>query len=443
VGEADFGRAIEMRRLLSCALLFASLAIVTAEDPVGICGLDGFDLTDLHFAQYWNFTVPEPTDNCLYDGDSALEVTGCTVFFSICKPLPKAICGEENVTYCQVVTLSDGTQQRFNMGNYTVQHKFNVLTNGFGSIRSGQKYENEKSCPNNTLSTYTYFECDSFAKFSVSQPNITDYISSVIRAECTTIFHISYSGACYQQPTLAPSHCSLPGFDTTAISKMDYFSATLNSGVCYGFDEDDSCLIMFAFCHPLPLDISDNCNNPESAVCQANKLVGADKAWSMGAYENYTRFYENVDIDLVGFHVIYTGGSNPEEPDCPNGMQTRVVFVCDKAAKWVNEDITYYIEVEKETCFFNIIAKYDGACYKAHDINGGTSTAQTSYVGWIFIGIFLFGVLTYLVVGSAVQYFVRQERGLRVLPNFDFWRNFILLTLEGCKYTMDRHMPPV
>lgn len=42
---------------------------------------------------------------------------------------------------------------------------------------------------------------------------------------------------------------------------------------------------------------------------------------------------------------------------------------------------------------------------------------------------FLFGVLTYLAVGSAIRYFVRGERGVRVLPNYDFWRNFVLLTL--------------
>ena len=124
----------------------------------------------------------------------------------------------------------------------------------------------------------------------------------------------------------------------------------------------------------------------------------------------------------------YSGGSNPGDPDCTSGLQTRVIFVCNKDAKWENEDITYYIEIEKETCFvsvrfyvigveiltmmsvplslpvslplslhlflpppppslqYNIIAQYDGACYKAHDING-KSVEKTSYIGWIFIGM--------------------------------------------------------
>ena len=125
----------------------------------------------------------------------------------------------------------------------------------------------------------------------------------------------------------------------------------------------------------------------------------------------------DVDTDQVGFHVQYSKGSNPGDPDCTSGLQTRVIFVCNKDAKWENEDITYYLEIERETCVvslqfffgywyehpcqiyhaisvpsipfplqYNIIAKYDGACYDAPDING-RSIERTSYIGWIFIGM--------------------------------------------------------
>lgn len=36
---------------------------------------------------------------------------------------------------------------------------------------------------------------------------------------------------------------------------------------------------------------------------------------------------------------------------------------------------------------YNIIAKYDGACYKAHDINGSSNVNKTSYIGWIIIAV--------------------------------------------------------
>ncbi|CAI8030531.1 hypothetical protein GBAR_LOCUS17302 [Geodia barretti] len=213
-----------------------------------------------------------------------------------------------------------------------------------------------------------------------TSPSISVY-EIIPNAECFITTTIGYSGACYQQPTLAPSHCSLTGFDTTAISEKDYFYADVPDGICYNFDEGEPCIILFAFCHPLPLDLSDNCRNPESAICQADKLVHATKSWSMGAYENYTRFYKNVDFDQVGFHVTYSDGSNPGDPDCTAGIQTRVIFVCNKDAQWINRDVTFYIEVDKETCFFNIVAQYSGACYKAHsNIVGWTVNCLDEYV---------------------------------------------------------------
>ena len=77
---------------------------------------------------------------------------------------------------------------------------------------------------------------------------------------------------------------------------MDYFYADVTDGICYNFDEGEPCIILFAFCHPLPLDLSENCRNPESAICQADKLADATKSWSMGAFENYTRFYESKTV---------------------------------------------------------------------------------------------------------------------------------------------------
>ena len=37
-----------------------------------------------------------------------------------------------------------------------------------------------------------------------------------------------------------------------------------------------------------------------------------------------------------------------------------------------------------------------------------------------FLGL----VTIYLVVGSAYQYFGKQERGVRILPNYEFWMAF-------------------
>ena len=40
-----------------------------------------------------------------------------------------------------------------------------------------------------------------------------------------------------------------------------------------------------------------------------------------------------------------------------------------------------------------------------------------------------FVVIVYLAIGSAYQFFVKKERGIRILPNYDFWKTFLMLVL--------------
>ena len=48
--------------------------------------------------------------------------------------------------------------------------------------------------------------------------------------------------------------------------------------------------------------------------------------------------------------MSYSKGSNPGDPNCADGLNTRVMFVCDKNAVWTNEDVTLYTETEHEGC---------------------------------------------------------------------------------------------
>ena len=66
-------------------------------------------------------------------------------------------------------------------------------------------------------------------------------------------------------------------------------------------------------------------------------------------------FSLDVDTSQVGFHVEYSGGSNPGEPDCPGGLQTRVIFVCDKEAQWTDKDVSDYIELERDPCYVSTL----------------------------------------------------------------------------------------
>ena len=46
-----------------------------------------------------------------------------------------------------------------------------------------------------------------------------------------------------------------------------------------------------------------------------------------------------------------------------------------------------------------------------------------------FIFRFAFVVVAYLGIGSAYMFFVKKERGVRILPNYDFWAAFLMSVL--------------
>ena len=61
---------------------------------------------------------------------------------------------------------------------------------GFLSIRYGGMYPNTEECGNSTFITTTNFECDSDAKFNISQPDITQYLTSIERpVACAVSLH--------------------------------------------------------------------------------------------------------------------------------------------------------------------------------------------------------------------------------------------------------------
>lgn len=67
-------------------------------------------------ARYWNVTLRR--EECVVPKSyTARDVTGCTVHFSICKPLPREICvNQTNSSTCEVVTTRDGKIHYFNVG---------------------------------------------------------------------------------------------------------------------------------------------------------------------------------------------------------------------------------------------------------------------------------------------------------------------------------------
>ncbi len=45
---------------------------------------------------------------------------------------------------------------------------------------------------------------------------------------------------------------------------------------------------------------------------------------------------------------------------------------------------------------------------------------------------FFGAVIIYLAVGAAYQYFVKGARGVQIIPNFVFWKAFVIYVLVSC-----------
>lgn len=88
------------------------------------------------------------------------------------------------------------------------------------------------------------------------------------------------------------SHTLLPFFPYS----REYWTATVDASACYSAD-DISCVMFLAFCHPVPPEIGETCYN--SAICQKGyDQDGNVVELSMGAFSNYTHFYESKNKSL-------------------------------------------------------------------------------------------------------------------------------------------------
>lgn len=438
-----------MKFIFACVCVLATVICLQLFIPASgqdvICGLDGYDFNNLSKAEYWNISVPTAAQCILPTGVSLNDISSCNIYFSICRPLPVERCEPSNTSsVCQEVILTNGSVIYFNQGEYSTEHEYHSndghSDDGFYSAFTGVVDPEDSQCEKNNLSTLLIFNCNGRQFWDPADP-LSLTVAGILRNPldpCQYFLQVNYSGACYSAPTLAPSNCHLDDYNLEALAERDYWYAEVDKAACYGGDAI-SCVMTFAFCHPLSPNITETgpCAQSSTAVCQVGE-VDSEQAisYNMGMFENYTLFYPNDEDGIGGFHVEYSNGSRTD--DCPDGIVTRIIWACDSAAKWDDQDQTQHTHVaydpSNEPCDYVISFQYAGACIP---VPPTVSRDKTSYVGWILMGIFFGAVLSYLIVGAAIQYFVRGEKGVRVLPNYDFWRNFMLLTLEGCKFLLD------
>lgn len=80
-----------------------------------------------HRTSHWSVIVAR-TDlsKCIVpSGYYRHHITGCMIFFSVCKPIPKRVCrGHTNSTVCQEVMTRDGRKHYYSIGDYQGNSEF-------------------------------------------------------------------------------------------------------------------------------------------------------------------------------------------------------------------------------------------------------------------------------------------------------------------------------
>jgi len=95
---------------------------------------------------------------------------------------------------------------------------------------------------------------------------------------------------------------------------------------------------------------------------------------------------------------------------------------------------------QKLRCLYDSISsKY--ACNNASPpppppppIKPPSSGTAVGWIGFTFLLTLLIGVILYIAIGMGVKYRFYEARGLDMVPNLEFWKDFPFLFRDGCVY---------
>ena len=119
------------------------------------------------------------------------------------------------------------------------------------------------------------------------------------------------------------------------------------------------------------------------------------------------------------FEMSYTGGFLDR-----NGKVTITCFQTTDNFKFDSENYPTY--------FFSV-GLNDDACTKVAANGEGEDAGFVLFILLILAGIF--GVTAYIVGGVAFMYLHKKERGLALVPNLAFWKDFPFLFRDGFLFT--------
>eukprot|EP00731_Ephydatia_muelleri_P016740 Em0009g1164a len=185
-----------------------------------------------------------------------------------------------------------------------------------------------------------------------------------------------------------------------------------------------SCRIYFSVCKQLPPEI---CGTGVSLCEKDWTSNGGFSAYNASAYT-----YEPSGSSVL---FKWTGGNFS---NC-SLVTTSIAFQCSPKTRWdpTQPNVTAYLtslnEGHAHACDVTISMAYAGAClttptsamHTSSHYNKVISYRKLALVVVISILCILLGVVIfYLLVGIIFQVAVKKERGIKIIPNYDFWCGF-------------------
>eukprot|EP01115_Flamella_aegyptia_P001939 TRINITY_DN1321_c1_g1_i1.p1 TRINITY_DN1321_c1_g1~~TRINITY_DN1321_c1_g1_i1.p1 ORF type:complete len:188 (-),score=27.31 TRINITY_DN1321_c1_g1_i1:121-684(-) len=155
---------------------------------------------------------------------------------------------------------------------------------------------------------------------------------------------------------------------------------------------------------------------------------------------NYMTFLPYIDDSgkvIDGIAINYGNG----DPCNFSPRQSTINIECDKDAG----QGTITSASERSTCNYYVYMKSKYACgYKSlkDAQNGGSKKSKSKgagdYWGWIILSLSITGFVAYIIIGMAVKYKKYDARGVEMIPNINFWKDFPFLIKDGVFFTIQK-----
>ncbi|CAF1331606.1 unnamed protein product [Rotaria sordida] len=218
---------------------------------------------------------------------------------------------------------------------------------------------------------------------------------------------------------------SIDGYNTKELTSAIQWQVTTPQQCLSNLALD--CSFYISFCQTAPM-----CFNEYSA-CQ--NATGAANVTVIGGFTS-TLFYPNENAK-TGFYAKFPNGPMQNISNTTHCEPSLIIkFKCNSQVKWfapltnATASAPQPIDIDVDQCLTTMTFEYEGACYNGQEPSEGLSG------GAVFLIILFSVALVYIAVGMIYNGLIKNQSGINLLPNTQFWIGLPLNAIEGCRTTL-------